>query len=227
MGVHADAMTAEVVLKVTMVQQKDQMLSIDAYWMVTYGAFESIVGHNAPARFMSMVHHRLPTSAKMITPAQALTELNALQSMKAMQFMPSSCQAQLRAIRNAVENIGNRKRADMPNDGTSAMVQMGTKMSLWLQHDVDGTSHRGKRASEIMYKELLDMETGGRMAEMTLAMLEPLNTFAWLLTPAMDEKVATWRSTVMGRNIGNNDAAAIQDSGITDAQREALVAFTG
>ena len=30
-----------------------------------------------------------------------------------------------------------------------------------------------------------------------------------------------------GQDIGNNDAAAIPDSGITDAQREALVAFTG
>ena len=43
----------------------------------------------------------------------------------------------------------------------------------------------------------------------------------------MEDKMASWRSTIMGKNLGMNDAAVIADSGITDAQRATLVAFTG
>jgi hypothetical protein len=226
MSVHAEAMTADV-LKATMVNQLDQLLSIDPYWMVAHCAFESIVGSQSSARFMSMVHLRLPTPQRMITAIQALSDLNHLQESKVMKFMPSSCQAQLRAIRNAIDCIIHRKRACMPNDGSGAMVSMGTKMSLWLEHTSGTEVMRGKKAMAIMYQDLLDMEEQERMEDMTLAMLEPLVVFAWLLTPLQDQKVATWKSFIMGRNIGNNPALPIQPMNISEAQRDAVVAFSG
>lgn len=199
MTMQADDMTSEV-LRSIMVSQKDHQTSIDPYWNVMYGAFESIVGQNSHARFMSLVHHRLPTAGRMTTPEHSLSELNSLADMKAMKFMPTSCQAQLRAIRHAVDMIIQRKRADMPCDGTSSMTQMATKMGLWLHIEKNGETIRGKRAMEAIYSDLLDMETSSRMDEMTLAMLEPCQTFNWLLTAAMETKVAAWTSTIMGRN---------------------------
>ena len=142
-----------------------------------------------------------------------------------MRLMPSYCQAQLRVMRNTVDGIANRQRADMPNDGTSAMTSMSNKMSLWLTH-VDGEeTFFGRRAMEMKFNELLEMEA--QDMKMTLAHLEPLNTFSWLLTPSQEEKVTTWRTAVMSKNIGSAHAVTIEESGITDAQRAAVVAFTG
>ena len=82
----------------------------------------------------------------------------------------------------------------------------------------DGTS--------AMCKHLLAMEERD-INEMTLDDLQPLNTFSLLLTAAMEEKLSTWMSRVMGRNLGNNNDIVIADSGISAAQRAALTALTG
>ena len=220
-----ESITADI-LRAMMVQQKDQLSSIDPFWSVTYYAFESIVGIGAQSRFMTMVHSRLPTSARMMTPSESLKELSHLQCMRAMEFMPASCQAQLRAIRNAVDNICHKRRADMPNDGSSSMQSMATKMSLWLTfHDGDQV-HRGKRAAEHIYQRLLAIEEKD-LNTMELEDIQPLFTFSWLLSESMEEKVSTWMSKIMGRNLMKSNAIVLADSGISPSQRAAVTALTG
>jgi hypothetical protein len=180
------------------------LAGMDANWPITSFMFESIVGINSSGRFNELMVKCLPTMVKMISPQDSLMKLNELQSSRVMKVMGYGFQAQLAAMKQCVDQIVNKTRAEVPCDGSSAMKSACTRLSLWLSCDgADGTKIYGKHAAEKMHQDLMALDD----SQITLEMLTDLNTFSWLLSSAAHENLMRQKH----RLIGNHAIVPMED----------------
>jgi hypothetical protein len=209
-------------LKMVMASNKDVLMSIDSNWDLMDALFGMIVGSGSTARFQELMLRCLPSSQNLISPMASAKKMEALGCTKAMAFMGYANQATLRAWMSTIDQIKHHQKAEMSSDGSTHQKLVAARMSLWLTAEKDGQIIRGKAAA----KCLTDAMNAKDDENITMADIQDLHTFAWLLESATIEKIEKIKASLIGdRAIVVADLGNQRSSGASRGSRDLALSY--
>jgi hypothetical protein len=182
-------------------EKRHQVLSqMDHTWRIEKSFFLSTIGDVGEERLRTLIIRALPSLLARSRPVEnSLAALETIGEGMLISFVGLGAQAVYRSVKAMVLAIKERKAPAKMDSNSAFMKTVLGCLAFFCTYELSGgvaeaavTLH-GREALDAIYKKLALNVTAGAGADLSVALLEKLHIFDWLLTEAEKTQSFTWK----------------------------------
>ena len=190
-------------------------LQLDRGFRLEIAFFQSVSGSGAERRLQEEILLCLPTAKNDITAQASLRALDKLESSKLMQFCGLGLQATFRSVRALVSGIVHNSPPNISGDSLTPFMKnilaAAGRFCTYTRPQGSaqaGQQLRGSEAIQLHFKDNQAHASGSEDA-LSLADLQPLVTFGFLLSTKEQELAKGWADKVLKQDLDASATAAV------------------